>query len=381
MSKPPYTREDATNTWESIKDTPPRDPPNGVYRDRENLDDDLSLHERIVRVLAALAKANDPEHYGPHIYVRGGRLVQVHIDEDQRPSIKVLQMGALRDEISRVAKFVGKVYPPDAIVSGVLAAAQYAGVPGLKGITEVPVLRPDGTILDTEGYDRSTGMIYRKVAEAAAIPKIAQFPTNEQVADALALVWNAIGDFPFEMPADRANALGLLLTLVLRAAVDGRVPLSLIDATRAGTGKTLLAEVVALIGVGHHRGMLTEAESEGEWRKRITATLLAGHPLNIIDNLSLPLRSAALSSALTSEVWADRQLGKNLELNIVSNAIWVATGNNIRVAGDLPRRTYRIRLDAKSAQPWTRTGFQHPDLLAWIKKRRPDLVHALLTIA
>ena len=45
------------------------------------------------------------------------------------------------------------------IVNDVIAAGRWK-FPGLEGITEVPVLRPDGTILLQPGYDRSTGLYY-----------------------------------------------------------------------------------------------------------------------------------------------------------------------------------------------------------------------------
>jgi hypothetical protein len=168
---------------------------------------------------------------------------------------------------------------------------------------------------------------------------------------------------------------------VLRAAIAGQIPLALGDAPRAGTGKSLFTEVIATITVGHNHGKMTEAESDAEWRKKITATLLAGHPINIIDNVTRTLESGHLSSVLSEPIWKDRALGTNSIVTVPSRAIWIATGNNIRVGGDIPRRTYRIRMDAKMAQPWTRSEFKHPDLLAWVESRRGDLVHALLTIA
>lgn len=60
--------------------------------------------------------------------------------------------------------------------------------------------------------------------------------------------------------------------------------------------------------------------------------------------------------------------------------IWIATGNNPVLSGEIARRTVRIRLDAKTDQPWLRTQFRHPDLRGWIKENRGDLVWAALTL-
>jgi hypothetical protein len=67
-------------------------------------------------------------------------------------------------------------------------------------------------------------------------------------------------------------------------------------------------------------------------------------------------------------------------------ATFLASGNNVRLAGDMPRRCYRIRLDAKCTTPFLRTGpqpgrnFAIDDLKSWTWKHRGELVAALLTL-
>ncbi|MFN2513410.1 MAG: hypothetical protein ABR568_18555, partial [Pyrinomonadaceae bacterium] len=62
-------------------------------------------------------------------------------------------------------------------------------------------------------------------------------------------------------------------------------------------------------------------------------------------------------------------------------ATWIVTGNNIRLSGDIPRRCYWIRLDAKNSRPYLREGFKHPHLESYVTKHRGDLLAALLTLA
>jgi hypothetical protein len=66
---------------------------------------------------------------------------------------------------------------------------------------------------------------------------------------------------------------------------------------------------------------------------------------------------------------------------VSQRATWIATGNNIQLCGDLPRRCYWIRLDARESRPWQRKNFKHPDLLGWVTRNRGRLIHALLTLA
>jgi hypothetical protein len=61
-------------------------------------------------------------------------------------------------------------------------------------------------------------------------------------------------------------------------------------------------------------------------------------------------------------------------------ATWYATGNNIIVVADTARRIDHIRLESSEETPEERSGFQHPDLLAWVRENRPRLAAAAVTI-
>jgi hypothetical protein len=241
-------------------------------------------------------------------------------------------------------------------------------------------LRPDGTILDKPGYDRATGLIYHP-APGLAVPSIPERPTDDDLRLARALLWEAIGEFPYDGDASRANALGLLLTAVVRPAIPGPVPLALLDAPQAGTGKSLLAEVVARIATGRPAAMMGAPSNDEECRKQITATLMLGGALVVIDNVEHPLEAPSLARALTAETWTDRYLGRSRMLTLPQRATWIATGNNLRLRGDLPRRSYWVRLDAKLARAWQRHEFTHPDLPGWVTEQRGELLAALLTLA
>jgi hypothetical protein len=188
-------------------------------------------------------------------------------------------------------------------------------------------------------------------------------------------------DFPFKDDASRANALGLLLSVVVRPMINGNLPLALLDKPQAGTGASFLAEVVAMIATGRPASMMGAPETEDEWRKSITSALLDGSPIIVIDNVIGKLRSGSLTRALTSRTWRDRFLGKSEMLDLPQRAAWIATGNNISIGGDLARRSYWIRMDASMARPWLRTGFKHDDLLGWIRANHAEILSDLLIMA
>src|SRR5262245_56979558 len=175
----------------------------------------------------------------------------------------------------------------------------------------------------------------------------------------LALLEEAMGEFPYVDAASKANALALFLTPILRTAIAGPVPLALIDAPQAGTGKSLLTRLLATIVTGRSAAIMTAPASDEEFRKKITSHLLSGTSLMLFDNIEGPLRAGSLAAALTTETWSDRILGQSAMVTLPQKVTWTATGNNLAVAGDLARRCYWIRLDAQTSRPWQRTGFRY----------------------
>jgi len=344
------------------------------------------LRDVTADTLEALEAANDP----PEMFIRAGALVRVREDEHGTPQIQSMDLNHVRGRADRCADFVRitkqgdnwiktKVNPPEIVIKDLMALPTWP-FPALEAVVESPILRPDGSIFDAPGYDAKTRLYYRPVP-GFEHPRIPADPSEGEVRAALDLVNEAVGEFPYADRASAANTLGLLVTLLIRQAIPGPVPLALVDAPQAGTGKTLLAEIVAMIGTGRAGEMLGAPRDDEEWRKQITSKFSAGGTTIIVDNVENALYSPSLARALTSRTWTDRVLGRSEMVTVSQRATWIATGNNITLRGDLPRRCYWIRLDAKESRPWKRERFKHPNLTLWVEKSRGELVGAVLTIA
>ena len=331
------------------------------------------------------------------LFMQYGRLVRVGRNELGRPLL--LQMGTaeVREMLTHVANFYRlrkvrgqseefekiPVSPPKELAEQILARQTqepYLPFPTLSALIEAPVIRPDGSILDQPGYDPSTQLYYTPLAGMEACT-VSLKPTPQERENALALLLSAIGEFPYADEADKANALALLLTPILRPAIKRHVPLALIDAPKQGTGKGLLSDVVSIIATGSSAAILTLSNSQEELQKLITSLLIEGSTIITLDNVTGCLQSRHLDAALTSDMWHGRILGMSKMTSIPQRATWIATGNNIRLGGDLARRCYRIRLDAKVSRPFMRKGFTHSDLVEWVSEHRAELVGALLTLA
>jgi hypothetical protein len=342
------------------------------------------LRDITADTFAALVVANSP----PVLFQRLGRLARVRVDEHGRPSIETANEAIVRHRLARVAEFVtvtsrrGEVVvpPPDMVVADLLAHETWLGIPALEAVTEVPVLRPDGSVFDTPGYDERTRLVYVP-PPSLVIPRVPAAPTAEQVQFAVATAWDILAQFPFADGASAANALALLLTPILRPAIAGPVPLALIDKPKRGTGATLFAQVIEAVAIGNTTDLTTAPKDDEEWRKKITSALLAGTTIMFFDNVEHALSSPSLAAALTTAEWSDRILGRSeMARSLPQRATWMATGNNLKVGGDLARRCYIIRLDAQVARPWMRDGFRHKRLMAHVLGQRGVILHALLTL-
>ena len=336
----------------------------------------------------AVIVGNDP----PSTFVRSGDLTRVREDELGRPIIESLGESHLRGVMARTADYYKRgldkktnavthshVPPPIDVVKDALALASW-DLPPLEAVVESPTLRANGSILAIPGYDPATRLIYHP-ATRLTVSTVPEHPTSNDIARARDWIEEAIGEFPYADEASKANAVGTMLTPILRPALRGHTPLALFDKPRAGTGSSLLADAIALIATGRAAGMMTAPRREEEWKKSILAILVNGSTVITIDNIEHQLVSASLASAITTHYVEDRVLGQTAMIRAPQRATWIATGNNIRLGGDMPRRCYWVRMDAKSARPWERTGFKHTDLAGWVLEYRGELLGALLTLA
>ena len=186
-------------------------------------------------------------------------------------------------------------------------------------------------------------------------------------------------DFPFVDEGSKAHALALLLQPFVPQCINGPTPLFLIEAPARGTGKGLLAEVTAIIALGHLAWVMSLPKDDDEIRKRITSTLIDGSSMILMDNVSR-LDSSALCAVLTTLRWKDRLLGQSRMVEVPNHATWIATGNNVLLSDEMLRRVIRIRLDAGVERPEERDEFRHKDLSGWTFEHRPELVSACLSI-
>lgn len=344
-------------------------------------------HRELIDVVHdTLSAIAEHDALDPRLFLRGGQIVTVTQDESGRAMILTANRHRMRYAASEAARFitdgtnVRSVHPALDMIDALLATpTDLLPFGPLVGITEAPIIRPDGSIRSCRGYDPATGLYYSP-AKALHLPQVARQPTAAHVQAAVAVLADLIGDFPFVDAASRANALGLIVTAAVRSAIDGPVPLAVISATSPGTGKSKLTDIVAIIATGRPASNISWASDEDEARKLITSALLSGNVLLPLDNIEGQLRSKNLASVLTSKEWSDRVLGSSHKVNLPVRVTFIANGNGLVLSGDLPRRAYWIKM-AAGFRPWLRDGFKYPNLEEHVLRNRGQILHAVLTLA
>ncbi|HWA76658.1 MAG TPA: hypothetical protein VG937_30200 [Polyangiaceae bacterium] len=356
--------------------------------------DPLDPKKTIIRVVAALETAP--------LYQRGGTLVEIvrdassgeRVQPDSNPRLREVtsdHLGICIGSQVTIAKSVvdaktgergyRPIPVPTKLATGIHGLGQWQHIRPIKGLADYPVLRPDGSILKTQGYDPKT-CYYLTGSLPLEVP---EEPTREQAIEALQLLHDLISDFQFTHPAHRSAFIAGLLTILARPAIQGPVPMLVVEAAKPGSGKTLLADLLGVLSAGEQlprTAIPTGRESNEEWRKKLLVIGRSGAPVKLLDNITVELRSAALDAALTGGYIEDRVLGSSAEIKVPFQTFLVATLNNATVSTDLVRRTIVARITPESESPETRTDFKFPGdrLLCHAREYRLKYLTAAFTI-
>jgi len=344
------------------------------------------LHSAVSRAERILLRQSPPL-----LYQRGTILVRIAMLPEagagrslcRKPMIQEVTSAALIDRLTslicwRKKNREGEIYSvdcPERIALTLLSRSGSWNLFPLVGVLDSPTLRSDGGILAREGYDRTSGLYVALGGQQW--PLIPDRPTQDEARAALDKILWVVKDFPFLEPADGSVALAAILTALIRPSLRTS-PLFAFRAAKMGSGKSLLADIVALIAAGRQAAVMSQGADENEDKKRMLPILAEGDPVAVIDNIERPFGSAALCSILTQTTWRDRVLGKSQTLSLpTTNTTWIATGNNIVFDGDITTRVLVCDLDPRCERPEERKF--EVNLHRYIPEHRLELVVAGLT--
>ena len=348
-----------------IKSEKPNIQVNGRYL-REIADDAIN----------ALHLSNNP----PRLYIRSNLLSRV----DKNGKAQIMDNASLKGYLDRCANFitvktekqiVSPARPPSDLAPDLLSLEpEELGLPELETVSTVPIFDVQGRLLTKDGYDAESKTLL--ILDNLKDFKFELF----SISKALRIIGNLITDFPFAFPnIGRAHTLAMFLQHFVRSMINGPTPLYLVESPTRGTGKGKLCNIPSLIITGKDVPIMTLPRTGEEMEKRITSNLLEGHHSILLDNVN-QLGGDELAAILTTEWWSGRRLGTSQILHVRNHALWQATGNNVDLCGDIPRRIINIRLDAGVEKPEERKEFIHPDLKAYILRNRNEIICACLSL-
>jgi hypothetical protein len=336
-----------------------REPPRGVYQ----------RHGFLVRI-ARLAETTDAGGIR-----RAAGTLQILTAGPDVLSIALADACRWLKWNQRSGEWVPADVPPRVAKTLCAIAGDWHNTPYLAGIIEAPSLRPDGSILQQPGYDAQSGLYFD--AGDTSFPTIPEQPSRAQAEAALGMLLEIVSGFPFIDDASRSVGVAMLMTPLIRHAVRA-APLTGITAPKMGSGKTLAAYLPAYIATGRPPALMSQADEVTEEKKRLLAVLLEGSIVSVIDNCERPLKSDSLCTILTEPTWSERVLGVNRVARVSTATTWIATGNALRIDGDLSSRTLLATIDPRCERPEEREF--SVNLHETIPERRGELAAAVLTI-
>jgi hypothetical protein len=245
----------------------------------------------------------------------------------------------------------------------------------LVALVNCPSIKTNGELLAEPGFDPVTGMLFGP--RSVRFPHVPDKPDKAAAAAALKRIERLIGTFDFVGPDDKAVALSLILTAIVRPCLP-TAPLHGFDAPVAGSGKSKLVDIASILATGHEAGVTAPGETREEAEKRLSTLLMRGDQIIALDNCEGPLEGAVFNQALTQQYVNLRILGHSKAIRVRCTALIVATGNNLTIKGDLTRRSVVCRLDPQVERPELRQYDFDP--IADAKSNRGELVAAALTI-
>jgi putative DNA primase/helicase len=310
---------------------------------------------------------------------------KVSRDEDSY-IIELVNPAWLKLELSKNIKFVkikmthqGPISEPANcsfdIVNSICANNGAWDMPYLAGIQNAPVITPEGKIYGRKaGFDHDTELFFTRDFK---LP-IPEMPTKEEIEQARAVIHEIIREYRFESDIDYSVAFAAILSSVVRRMIP-TCPFFAIDSTKAGSGKTKLADCISIIASGNSPATLNVPPfDDKESEKRYDSILLNGDPVILIDNVENAIKSDRLCTIATQTQVTARILGQSKVVTVPSNSLWLLTGNNIQFRGDITRRVLKSRINQ---------GVENPDELYFDKdpvqytsNHRDEIIQSIIII-
>ena len=341
---------------------------------------DIEYNEQVDTAWAAIIAANyRPATNDYSLYRRNRRLITIELDDEDRLAVYPIEEPHMRDILGRhifwythTRDFGIRASQPNFNVARDLPKVPHRDIPLLRRISVTPFISATADELNiANGY-------YPKERILMDCPVSIEMM---DVPQAVAAFDDLIEGFPFETKADRANCFAAAIMPILSVRVPVK-PLALFGKPVPRTGATLLAEVISTVTNGFLPTKMQLSKDTDETAKELASGLQNNDGILLWDNLAGQIDNPIWAQYLTSASFGKRKLGHD-DIHYQLSRVGVvdfATANNLSLSTELVKRSFSIRLNARMAEPDTRSNFKHPNLIQYAREHRPHLLSALCSI-
>jgi len=252
----------------------------------------------------------------------------------------------MKHSLSSLIKYLKKDKPCDPtndLVDGVLRMGIIENINPVKGYVDHPIIDAKLRLFSKQGYEENMQMLGR--FDHSQFDVVDRKLLDDEVTFHLGRIYAPFTEFKLAGVDDKSILMAAIFSGVLRQVLP-TCPAFGFDAPMPGSGKTLLAETIAIIAAGEKPSALApgRADYDEEFRKRLFALLLKGEKVCLFDNIVGEFDSPSFAAALTSEYYEDRILQHSRTSKIFVRTLFLITGNNLRFTGDMTRRVLKVRL-------------------------------------
>jgi putative DNA primase/helicase len=257
---------------------------------------------------------------------------------------------------------------PTEYVSAILAPDRNWSFPRIAGILTAPTLRPDGSLLDTPGYDEATGLYL--VDTGWGKIELKDEPTKQDALASLERVHSLLSDIPFrgnlvegadgfwyneiydrsKPNVSRSVAVSTLTTPVIMPLI-GKPPAHICIAPEYGSGKTYTDDLAYNLLCGFNCPVTNASVSNEELTKVLDSHAIKGAPFICLDNATQSINNVRLSQILSQDLVEARMLGLSKTLVLAYDPFVAINGNNVPSDKDMVRRSVTTYLDAQIERP------------------------------
>ena len=323
------------------------------------------------------------------VYRYNGRLVRIFFNEkDDRFEVENLDFRQLINHISKFITFKKELYrgrikdinlPVDVSITICKARADSL-IPELRHVFWTPTLLLDGTLLQKSGYDAK-----RKIFMAFSERKFQKIKENLTIADAMesySKIMHLFQDFIFTTKRDRAVAVNMLFTMVVKPFLKSGSPLFGLTSHLKSSGKGTLIKVCALIATGKEAHMINYQNSRPEDERTLIALLKERNRCVFIDQVphNKTFESDPLCAILTNSTISSRTIRtSSLTTLSTTETVFTATGRYLTLGGDLTGRSLLCSLTPTVENPEYRE-YAIPHIEEYALEHHPEYLVCVLTI-